>query len=226
MDKKLRSNAVYEIIKSRILAYEYPPEYPLSEESLAEELKVSRTPVREALKKLENEKLIEIRPYRGAFVKGITVADINDIFLIREALEGVSARIAADLINEVNLKMLDERLRIAQEKFEQGLYEESSCIGNEIHDVILRVAGNERILQIVSNLHQQTTRLKVLATSVPGRLEKSNNEHRMILEALKNHDPELAEQRMKEHISSTKEDLINAFKNDLIFSSVDKKLYR
>jgi len=213
----LYSDIVYNYIKKKILSNELPTGYSLSEEALSKELKVSRTPIREALRKLEVETLVEIKPHRGTFVKKIKVEDINEIFLIREALEGLSANITATLISEDNLKILEEKLEIAEKRYENGLYKESSDIGNQIHNAILRIAGNKRILNIISNLSQQTAWLKTLAVSVPGRLKKSNYEHRKILEALKLHKSKLAEKRMKEHIIGTKKDIIKIFKNKLFF---------
>lgn len=213
MNKPTRYKVVYEQILEKILTSAVKSDDPLSEEALAAELNVSRTPIREAFKRLENEKLIDIIPYRGTFVRQITLNDINEIFLIRELLESVSAKIACEKIDKHNLTKLEEELDRAEELFLKGCKKESAKTGNIIHDVILRIAGNERIQQVVSNMHLQTTRLKRIASTVPGRLEKSNMEHRKLMDALKKKDPELAEQCMREHIRNTKQDLVNAYIN-------------
>ena len=208
-----RYNEVYEKILKKILESKFTSDEPLSEELLATELNVSRTPIREAFKRLENEKLIEIVPYRGTFIRNIGLQDINEIFLIREVLESISAKIACQNIDQLNLTKLEDSLKKAEELHQNGFLDESSEVGNIIHDVILRIAGNERIEQIVLNLHLQTTRLKKIASNVPGRLKRSNEEHMKILNALMNQKPEDAENCMRQHIISTKEDLINAFIN-------------
>lgn len=211
-----RFSVVYEAIKKKIISGELPVNTPLTEENLAEEYKVSRTPVREAIRKLEQDGLVEMIPRKGAFIKGINLIDIEEIYNIREALEGLSTRLATELISEQNLSYLEVMLKQADDEFSQrNNIETAFKTGNEIHDVILRIADNKRILGMVSNLKDHIQRLHILSSSIPGRLELSNKEHWEIFHALKKRDPELAEQKMREHIRSTKKSIILAVKNNI-----------
>jgi DNA-binding GntR family transcriptional regulator len=210
-----RSSLVYEEIKKNIINGELLPDTPLVEESLAEQYKVSRTPIREALRKLEQDGLVEMVSRKGTYVKRLSLMDIEEIFIIREGLEGVSTRIATELISNHNLNMIEEKLVQSDKELENGNIETASKVGNELHEIILKIAGNNRILNIVSNLKDHIFRLHKLSIVIPGRLERSNKEHWEIFNAMKSRDGYLAEQKMREHIISTKKSLILAVKNDL-----------
>lgn len=206
-----RFSVIYEVIKKKIIYGELTSNTPLTEESLAEEFNVSRTPIREALRKLEQDGLVEMIPRRGAYIKGITLIDIEEIFSVREGLEGLCTNIATILISDQNLNYLETVLKEADEAFQKGILKK----GDELHDVILRIAGNSRILNIVSNLKDHIQRLHNLSLTIPGRLELSNKQHWEIFHAIQQRDPELAEKKMRDHIRSTKQSIIIAVKNDI-----------
>jgi DNA-binding GntR family transcriptional regulator len=213
-----RFSVIYEMVKKRILNGELATNTPLTEEALAEEFQVSRTPIRDALRKLEQDNLVEIVPRKGTYVRGLNTTDIQEIYTIREALEGICARIATELISAQNLDYLEMMLKTADEEFAKGDIESAHIKGNELHDVILRIAGNHRILNTVSNLKDHIQRLHTLSINIPGRLELSNTQHWEIFSAIQKKDPVLAESKMREHISSTKESIIIAVKNDITMS--------
>src|SRR3972149_3791966 len=89
--------SVYELLKQMILDQKVPPGDPLPEEELARTFHVSRTPVHEALVRLEKDRLVVLQPWRGAFVRGMTMDDVQELYQIREALEGMAARLAAEM---------------------------------------------------------------------------------------------------------------------------------
>ena len=209
-----RSNIVYETIRKKIILGQIEANASLVEEALAEEYQVSRTPVREALRKLEQDGLVDMIPRKGAYVNGLTLMDIEEILTVREALEGISAKMATELLSDQNIAVIEKALREADENKHQQNPETVYSSGNEIHNVILKVAGNGRVLSIVSNLQVQIQRLHMLSSLIPGRLERSSEEHWQILQAIKQRDGDLAEKRMREHIRSTKESLIITFKNN------------
>jgi DNA-binding GntR family transcriptional regulator len=210
-----RFSVVYVDLKKRILNGELTPNTPLTEEALAEEFQVSRTPIRDALRKLEQDGLVEIIRRKGTYVRGLSTTDIEEIFTIREALEGICARVATELISNQNLDYLEMMLNRADEEFARGNIETAHKTGNEIHDVILRIAGNHRILNTVSNLKDHIQRLHTLSTNIPGRLELSNKQHWEIFHAIQKKNAELAENKMREHIRSTRSSIIIAVKNDI-----------
>jgi DNA-binding GntR family transcriptional regulator len=214
-EKYSRFVEIYENLKKKIISCELPSGHPLGEEALAEQFQVSRTPIREAFRKLEMDGFVEIIPRRGAFVKGIQIKDIEEIYDIREALEGISARKTAELISDENLQMIETSLQRSETVFQQGNWQQSFEYGNDLHQIIFQIQGNIRILEIVAQIKNQINRLHSISTLLPGRLELSIQEHRGIFTALAHRDGDLAEKKMREHIVSTKNSMILSAKNDL-----------
>ncbi|GGG01852.1 GntR family transcriptional regulator [Paenibacillus abyssi] len=210
-----RFSVVYETLKKKIVEGDLPSNTPLVEEKLAKEYKMSRTPIREAIRHLVKDGLVEFFPRRGALVKEITIKDIEEIFTVREALEGISARIAASVIDEQNIILLQEALNKADYELENGDKENSFELGNQLHEIVLDVTGNNKILTIVSDFKNQLQRFHYFSYHIPGRLELSNKEHWEIFEAIKAGDGELAERRMRKHVRGTKESIIFAVKNNI-----------
>ncbi len=192
-----------------------PSNTPLVEEKLAKEYQMSRTPIREAIRHLVQDGLVEFFPRRGALVKEITIKDLEEIFTVREALEGISARIAASVITEQKIILLQEALEKADQELENGDKEHSFELGNTLHEIVLDVANNNKILTIVSDFKNQIQRFHYFSNHIPGRLELSNKEHWEIFEAIQARDGELAERRMRKHVRGTKESIIFAVKNNI-----------
>ncbi len=177
-DKQSLTAKVYTHIRDDIIEGRYKTGDYLVETKLAEELDVSRTPIREALKQLELEDLVVSIPNRGMMVQGMSSHDIDDIFTVRHLLEGQAAYWAAERIDAANLARLD----------------------TEFHDVIFS-ASNSRILRhILTSLHQNTRRVRRTSLTVPERPTQSLAEHRAIFEAIEHHRPEDAKMRMEAHI--------------------------
>ncbi|WP_180955055.1 GntR family transcriptional regulator [Bacillus sp. V3-13] len=210
-----RFSVVYETLKKKIIEGDLPSNTPLVEEKLAKEYQMSRTPIREAIRQLVQDGLVEFFPRRGALVKEITIDELEEIFTVREALEGISARIAASVINEQKITLLQEALEMADQELENGDKEQSFELGNKLHEIVLDVAGNNKILTIVSDFQNQIQRYHYFAYHIPGRLELSNKEHWEIFEAIQARNGELAERRMRKHVRGTKESTIFAVKNNI-----------
>jgi DNA-binding GntR family transcriptional regulator len=210
-----RSSIVYKRLKKKIISGEIQPNTPLTEEALAGEYEVSRTPIREALNKLAQDDLVEILPRRGVFVKGLTITDIEEIYTVREALEGISAKMSVDVIGEPQITTMERSLIIADNEFAKGNDQLAFKIGNELHDTILKIAGNKRIITTVSNLRDNIQRLHIISASIPGRLEQSNKEHWEIFYAIKDRNGDLAQKKMMDHIAGTKRSVIQTIRNSI-----------
>ena len=208
-----RPFAVFTLLRDRILGFEYAPGCPLTELALAEELKVSRTPIREALRRLEHEELVKIIPNKGAIVVGISESDVCEAYLMRQALEGICARRTAELINPQNLDRLEASLREAQRHLAAGRRAEASEAADELHRMILNIGGTPRIRRAVANLRDLTGCLHDLAAALPGRLERSVEEHEAVVGALRSRNGAEAERLIREHITSTERDVLVAFRN-------------
>ena len=179
----------------------------LTEEALAEEFSASRTPVRQALQRLARENFVELIPFVGCVVHQLTISDIEEIYTLREALEGMAAWCAAQIIDEQNLKIIEEDIRRSQTG------EEGGTDGKVMHEVLLSLMGNSRIDQIMNNVSEQVRWLHNYSLTLSGQSERARLEHEAVLDALRHRDGEEAERRMRVHIRNTKESVIQAFRN-------------
>jgi GntR family transcriptional regulator, rspAB operon transcriptional repressor len=195
----------YEAIKEAILSNQFPQGESLAEQMLADLYQVSRTPVREALQRLAKDGLVEMIPRHGAFVARISLEDAVEIFHMREALEGMAARLAAPFMPDSVILQLDSTFEAAAALDAPDRLQLMSEAGVSLHDAILLAARSDRMRQAVTQLLDQITRLRQLAVTAPGRRELSLDQHRRILDALRVHDPNEAERQMRQHLASTLE---------------------
>lgn len=196
-----QKQVAYQKIAELLLNEELKPGAALSEADLALKVNTSRTPVREALAQLSQEGLVEIIPGRGAFVSRITLADTRDLFQVREAIEGMSARLAATRSDEKELDRLDEYLeRAIHEKDNKKRHAMLEDHNDQLHQYIFKASGNRRLIQ-VDTTYRTILRMEMkISNSMPGVLDASYQEHKDIIIALKKRDPDLAEQKMRDHI--------------------------
>jgi DNA-binding GntR family transcriptional regulator len=206
-------------IQTRVLSGDVPVGTRLRQEALAEEFGVSRTPVREALRKLQVSGLVELLPNRGAVVRGPSAREIREAYEVRAELEGLAAELAAGRISDRDLL----RLREAQALFRKSVEtliarrarrrapwkDESVWVqANDLfHQAILDAAGNARLSDTIADLHRSFPRdLTWTALSQSSRLLEENIEqHEAVLEAIEQRDPAEARRRMIEHIRSAGE---------------------
>jgi DNA-binding GntR family transcriptional regulator len=206
-------------IQTRVLSGDVPVGTRLRQEALAEEFGVSRTPVREALRKLQASGLVELLPNRGAVVRGPSAREIREAYEVRAELEGLAAELAAGRISDRDLL----RLREAQALFRKSVEtliarrarrrapwkDESVWVqANDLfHQAILDAAGNARLSDTIADLHRSFPRdLTWTALSQSSRLLEENIEqHEAVLEAIEQRDPAEARRRMIEHVRSAGE---------------------
>ena len=198
----------YEAIKSSILTLVLPPGTQLSESDLASQLKVSKTPVREALQRLERENLVNIIPRKGAFVTEISVTEIQEISEIRSILVGLAARRAAALVSDQDLDNARQILEAGDQALKNGDEEEWLRLNDQFHTWLLEKASNKSLLKMISILDEYFQRIQRLAASVPGEMIESNLEHYEILEAIASRDPLKADRVASGHIFNVGEQAI------------------
>jgi DNA-binding GntR family transcriptional regulator len=206
-------------IQTRVLSGDVPVGSRLGQEALAEEFGVSRTPVREALRKLQATGLVDLLPNRGAVVRGPSAREIREAYEVRAELEGLAAELAAGRISDRDLLRLREAQALFRRSVEtliarrarrpQPWKDESVWVqANDLfHQAILDAAGNERLSDTIADLHRSFPRdLTWAALSQSSRLLEENVEqHEAILEAIERRDPVDARQRMIEHVRSAGE---------------------
>lgn len=197
----------YAAIKDAILSLRFEPGMPLVEGDLAQQLGISKTPVRDALQELEREGFVARVLFKGTYVTDVTVTDIREIFQLRAILEGYAARLAAPLLSDEELVQIEQYLTAADTALAEGDMALCSSLGECIHNAVLDKAGNQRLTSITHNLDEHVRRLRVLSDRISGRLGKSVEEHRCVLSALRRRDPDDAEQAMREHLLSVLQDL-------------------
>lgn len=197
----------YAAIKDAILTLTLEPGTPVVESDLAERLGISKTPVRDALQELEREGFVARIPFTGTYVTDVTTTDIIEVFQLRAVLEGLAARLAAQLFTDAELDQLAGDLSAAEAALEQGDLVLCSEKNRQLHHAIIDKAGNERLRLIIHNLDDHIRRFRVLSDQIRGQLDASVQEHRRILNALYEHDPAAAEEAMREHLFSVLQDL-------------------
>lgn len=196
----VRHAHAYAQIRNRIMEGKLLPDEPLSEYQLAEQLKLSRTPVREALKRLEHEGLVRFIFNRGAFVAGLSPHDIVEIYQVREQLEGFAARVAATDMPLSESNDLDAELERAQRLAAAGKVRETFESDVHLHKQIIRVTNNARIMNILATLDNQVHRIRVLSPHTQGRVTETLREHREIVDCIKRRDGQGAQEAMTRHL--------------------------
>ncbi len=207
--KPLRE-VVCETLRTAIIGGVLSPGQRLMEIQLAGELGVSRTPVREAIRKLEQEGFVEMIPRRGTYVANISIKDVIDVYEIRTALDVLAAGLAAERITDAQLALLRQHLARISKAVEN---EEMDKIGDydwEFHEVLYNASGNDRLVGIINNLREQLIRLRVTSMNYPGRIKDTIVEHEQLLESIASRNPELAKQRAYEHMRNAESTLLNA----------------
>lgn len=205
-------DVVFHTLRKAILKGELQPGERLMEIQLAQKLGVSRTPVREALRKLELEGLVLMMPRKGAVVADITIQDLEDVLEVRTALEELAVQKACDTITEEQLK----ELKRAANEFKRCAESEDilACAEADMkfHEVIYGAANNKRLQQMLTNLREQMYRYRMEYLKDKRMYSTLIEEHDMIRKAIKRRDRGKAGMMMRIHITNQK----NEIKKNLI----------
>ena len=199
-DKYSLGAKVFERIREDILTQRYQRNDELKEMTIAKELGVSRTPVREALRQLELEGLVNMIPNKGAFVIGITNKDIRDIYEIRSMLEGLCARWAAKNVTDKEIDMLEEINDLSEFHVAKERYEKVLDLDNRFHDMLYQIAGSRMLNHTLSDYHHYLEGVRKVTLSSHERVENTIQEHRAIVAALKSGNAVEAETLANQHI--------------------------
>jgi DNA-binding GntR family transcriptional regulator len=199
----LRQTA-YDAIKRGILDSDYPPGALLSENQLADELSISRTPVREALRDLATAGLVRILPQRGIVVSELTLQDAVEVYQIREQLECFATRLAADRISPQDQTAFAKDHRQALKHLAAGNDRDAYDHSILMHERIIAMARNSRLTQVMNFLGDQTHRFGLL-TLRNGRARPAIREHGEIIAAICAHNGALAAERMRAHLRADRD---------------------
>ena len=205
LDRPNLRDQIYDIVKEMIVMREIKPDEKINEERLAERLRVSRTPIRETLCRLENEGIVKVIPRRGAFVIKQCKERVVEILQVREILEGLVARLVAQDGDEKTLSKLRKSLeRISSVPEEDGQLMKYTNADIEFHTILLEASSNEMLQNMMGivNSHLQIIRLRTVV--IPGRARKTVEEHYGVLEAIEKGNAASAERLMRKHIESVR----------------------
>jgi GntR family transcriptional regulator, rspAB operon transcriptional repressor len=209
-DRRKVTDWVYEELTSAIVQLRLAPGSPLREGTLAEQLGVSKTPIREALTRLEQDGLVETTSFKGAVVTGYSRQDLIELYELRELLENAAARAAAESMSEQDRAHLD-RICLQSRRLKTGKdAAKLAALISEFDTILFDQVKNTRIRALIDNLRAHLTRIGQLTAEIPGRIQASVDEHEKIVEAIAARDPDLAEQRMRDHIRSVRDDQLRA----------------
>ena len=197
------ADAVYSTLRHCIVLGDLAPGERLRSDGLATRLGVSRTPVREALRKLEAEGLVSASPRLGLIVREISEQDLAEIFAIREALEAAAARLAAENATSAELADMRELLEDMAAVCERGELDVFREMTAEFHLCVCRASHNGRLLRMLKDLQDQVRHLKTSTLFIEGRAAEALQEHRALLLALEARDPERAEIVARSHRRKT-----------------------
>lgn len=204
---------VFKVLKEAIITGELNPRERLMEVQLAEDMGVSRTPVREAIRKLELEGLVVMVPRKGAYVADISVKDAAEVFEIRWAIEGLAASLASQRITDAEISELEKALDDIEKAVETSNIEMIIKKDTEFHNILFNSTRNERLAQIISNLKQQIYRFRVESFKNPERFKNTIKEHKAIIDAIRERDADKAEKITKKHIKKAEDNVIRQLKN-------------
>ena len=208
---------VYEELKRQILIGEIAPGTRMMEVELADVMGVSRTPVREAIRKLEKEGLVTIEPRKGAYASNISIKDMVDVLEVRQGLEAMAASIASGRITEAQKEELLAVIDNYRKAVDAGDIDSMIKYDEEFHSTIIAISGNKTLMQVFSTVQELAVRFRYIYYDDFNRYESMPREHQMIEEAILSGDEEQAKIAASEHVGRLKDFVAN--EGDKIFAA-------
>lgn len=207
---------VFNTLRQAILTGELKPGERLMELHLAEKLGVSRTPIREAIHKLELEGLVIMIPRRGAEVAQITEKSMNDVLEVRRALDALCAELACDRITEEELASLKGACDFFEQCVQEGDTRKIAQADVSLHDIIVQATGNKRLVQLINNLSEQMYRYRFEYIKDISQHQRLVDEHRIIYQSIVKKDRETAAAAARTHIDNQKKAIICQIRLDRV----------
>lgn len=207
-------DVVFNTLRRAILKGELKPGERLMEITLADQLGVSRTPIREAIRKLELEGLVVMAPRKGAKVASITERDLNDVLEVRKGMEVLAVSLACERITREEMERLEEIESRFQNLIEEGNLTELAEVDVEFHDTIYNATNNKRLVQLLNNLREQMYRYRMEYLKDIAVRRTLAEEHRSICAALRERDEKKALDCIKVHIDNQQKAIIRSLNQE------------
>lgn len=206
MAKQTLKQYAYNIIKNKIISCEYAPGTMLTEDLLQQDIKASKTPIRDAISRLEQEGLVQILPKKGLMVSNITIADIDSIFEIRIMFEPYAIRTSAHTIPETTLREVISCLESQSSEMVDEMY----AFDDQFHALIISTLRNAYMRNMYNCIQNQNSRIRMMAGhDYSKRLDQSRNEHLSIVRLCLEKDWEAAAKAMEVHLINAREATIH-----------------
>ncbi len=202
--KSLREE-IYESLKKSILHGKLSGGQRLIEEQLANQIGISRTPVREAFHKLERDDLVKRRPKGGFVVREFTKEDVEEIFGIRIALESYAAYLATLHITPDEISALEKKIKEAEKALNEGDDDKAVEVHTEFHDLLYNACKSQKLIELISNFRDYFYRYRYALLHSEGGMRISIQDHLQMLEAMKGKNPRLVERLVRKHLERGKE---------------------
>lgn len=201
----------YEALKDAIIAGDILPGERIVESSFAKRLNISRTPIREALRKLEQDGLVVYTPRKGVVVKSLEEKDINDIYTIRRTLETLAMTKAVENVTPEHIVHMRDILDRANRALEEGKIEDAAKISREIHTEMYHLSGMERLVTILNSLDEYMDRFSFMSMSDEERRQTAAREHREMVDALEEQDVDALVQVSDIHLEGARVKCLAAY---------------
>ena len=202
------ASVVFENVRESIVSGEYQNGMALTEAFIAGKLNVSRTPVREALRRLEAEQLVKLIPNKGAVVQGVSADDARDIYEMRSLVEGLAAARAAQNATAEQIKNMEEILDLAQFYIQRNDYDKLKVTDGNFHQLLYDMTGSKTLKLYLGEMHGSAEKFRLMSIKTEGRVKESDKEHRSVMEAIKAHDAEKAKELMTLHVNNSYRNLV------------------
>lgn len=203
---------VYSDLRMAILTGKIAPGTRLVESALAEEMGVSRTPIREALHKLDLEELVHSIPRVGYMVNDMTEYEIEDLFSTRTAIEQLAARWALEKITPEEIERIENNLKKADRILKNGMTRKMIDLDTEFHEIICKASRSKRLYQISQMLREHMLKFRIACLHLPEIAKRSRDGHFEILKAIKSKNPRKTDDSILQHMLITKKDIMDYMK--------------
>ena len=210
MESRPIREIAYEVLKHAIITGEIPAGERIVETDYADRLHISRTPLREALRKLERDGLVEYMPRRGVVVRAFTIDDVEEIYTIRNALEMLTLPAIIERATAEDIASLRERLQVMDNLVASGSIEDLSPLAREFHTELTSISGLNRILRVIEGQDEYIKRFSAMAIRQENRLKESHAEHHRLVDLIEAKDLEGFKELMAHHIEESKRNCLKA----------------
>lgn len=213
-DDNRRWRKAYDWIKDAIDGGRYEMGAPLRENELAKEIGISRTPIREALRRLEEDNYVKITPLKGAVVSEISSEDIREIYEIRKLLEPFAGLSTARLMPDSVIGKLEKKWKTFYKNVKAGRVPDLSIVSGmdlETHMTMLHYSNNKHLTDIIASYHSQIQRLQRLSAQYLANIDETVREHLELLACLREHDPKKFRDLLYEHIAASEANIMRDF---------------